>query len=86
MSEFKEITSKIESLKAKVSAELVEISKHLERLSKLMQEKQNSTAYLRCRGHMRIASAMIKGVNNLKMGSIISEQDVDDTEEETNEE
>lgn len=85
MDEAKAIVSKIEKLKSKVRADLVEMSKHFERLSKLMREKQESSAALRCKGYMRIASAMIRGTSNLKTGLIIPES-VEDLEEEESEE
>ena len=71
MDDPKKIVSKIEVLKGKVRDDLTEISKHLEKLGKIMQTEQNSSAYLRCRGHMRIASAMIRGVSNLKMTLVV---------------
>jgi len=79
MNEAKMIVSKIESLKAKVNIDLIEISKHLEKLGKIMKMEQNSTAYLRCKGHMRIANAMIRGVGNLRM--LLIEQKIEETAE-----
>lgn len=74
MNDPKKIVSKIETLKSKVRHDLTEISKHLEKLSKIMQTGQSSSAYLRCRGHMRIAGAMIRGVGNLKMTLIVPDE------------
>ena len=85
MDEAKKIVSKIEDLKSKVRADLVEMSKHFERLSKIMREKQESSASLRCKGYMRIASAMIRGTSNLKTSLIIPD-DADEAEEEVLEE
>ena len=87
MADPKKIVSKIEFLKNKVRNDLTEISKHLEKLGKTMQDKQNSSAYLRCRGHMRIANAMIRGVGNLRMTLVVPDEVEEEVvAEETSEE
>ena len=82
MDEIKEIIRKISDLKLRINSDLIEVSKHFEKLGKIVKTK-NSTAYLRCKGHMRIASAMIRGVDNLRLNLIVPEEEIDLTTEES---
>ncbi len=83
MPDEKSVVAKINALKSKINADLIELTKHFEKLGQIMKSKPNSPAYLRCRGHMRAASAMIRGVRNLKTNLIVPEEIEEEVVEET---
>jgi len=76
----KEIAQKINSLKKKIEVDLVEISKHLEKLGKIMQQQQNLPGSLRCKGFMRNTGAMLRGINNIRLSLVLPEVEESETE------
>jgi len=70
MSEVGNLFSEIEKLKDKIQSDLFTLSQHFEKLGKTFQSQDAFPKALRCHGHMRTVSALMRGVKNLRVFSL----------------
>lgn len=66
------VVREIENVKILSKQKLIDLTKHLEHLSKLLQKRGENSFSLRCRGYMRTINAMIHGLDNVRVEHILT--------------
>jgi len=67
------IITEIEKLKEVIKSSLIDLTKHLEHLSKDFRRNAKNSEALRCIGYMRTLSAMLRGIDRVQVQSLKSE-------------
>jgi len=74
LSEVKKIIDRIEGERSKIKVDLINLTKHFERLGDIMQKLEKRPSYLRCKANMRTLNAMIRGLSTLSFGMILQDE------------